>query len=51
MLFDLSRRLGRRRQQLRLVAPPGSPLLRVLELTEVGSAAPIHEGLDSALAG
>jgi anti-anti-sigma factor len=51
VLFDLSRRLGRRRQQLRLVAPPGSPLLRVLELTEVGSAAPIHEGLDSALAG
>jgi anti-anti-sigma factor len=51
VLFDLSRRLRRRRQDLRLVVPPGSPLKRVLELTEVGSAAPIHESLDSALAG
>ena len=51
ILFDLARRLGRRRQQLRLVVPPGSPLMRVLELTEVGTAAPIHETLDSAAAG
>jgi anti-anti-sigma factor len=51
VLFDLSRRLGRRRQQLRLVVPPGSPLRRVIELTEVASVAPVHEGLDSALAG
>ena len=29
--------------------PSGSPLARVLELTEVGSAAPIYETLDSAL--
>ena len=51
ILFDLSRRLARRRQQLRLVVPPRSPLRRVLELTEVSSAAPIHEEMDSALAG
>ncbi len=51
ILFDLSRRLARRRQQLLLVVPPQSPLRRVLELTEVESAAPIHEALDSALAG
>jgi anti-anti-sigma factor len=51
ILFDLARRLGRRRQQLRLVVPPNSPLVRVLELTEVGTAAPIHETLDSAAAG
>jgi anti-anti-sigma factor len=51
VVFDLSRRLGRRRQQLRLVVPASSPLGRVLELTEVASVAPIHEGLDSALAG
>jgi anti-anti-sigma factor len=51
VIFDLSRRLGRRRQQLRLVVPPRSPLRRVLELTEVASAAPIHQELDSALAG
>ena len=49
VLFDLSRRLGRRRQDLRLVLPDGSPLSRVLELTDVGSAAPIHGTLDSAL--
>ena len=50
VLFDLARRLGRRRQTLRLVVPAGSPLTRVLELTEVGSAAPIFETLDEALA-
>ncbi len=51
ILFDLSRRLARRRQQLLLVVPAESPLRRVLGLTEVESAAPIHEALDSALAG
>jgi anti-sigma B factor antagonist len=49
VLFDLSRRLGRRRQELRLVMPPGSPLKRVIELTDVSSAAPVHDSLDSAL--
>ena len=50
VLFDLARRLRRRRQALRVVLPPESPLKRVLELTDLGSAAPIHETLDSALA-
>jgi anti-anti-sigma factor len=49
VLFDLSRRLGRRRQELRLVMPPSSPLKRVIELTDVGTAAPVHDSLDSAL--
>ncbi len=49
VLFDLSRRLARRRQELRLVMPPGSPLRRVIELTEVHTAAPVHDSLDSAL--
>ena len=49
VLFDLSRRLARRRQELRLVMPPSSPLRRVIELTEVGTAAPVHDSLDSAL--
>lgn len=49
VLFDLSRRLARRRQDLRLVMPPTSPLKRVIELTEVATAAPVHESLDSAL--
>ena len=50
VIFDLARRLRRRRQDLRIVVPPGSPLIRVLELTEVGTAAPIHETVDSAVA-
>jgi anti-sigma B factor antagonist len=50
LLFDLSRRLGRRRQDLRLVLPDESPLRRVLSLTEIETAAPVHRSLDSALA-
>ena len=49
VLFDLSRRLGRRRQELRLAMPSDSPLRRVIELTEVRTAAPIYESLDAAL--
>ena len=49
VLFDVSRRLGRRRQELRLVMPPESPLRRVIELTEVHTAAPIYGSLDGAL--
>ncbi len=49
VLFDLSRRLGRRRQELRIVMPPSSPLKRVMELTEVRSAAPIYDSMDAAL--
>jgi anti-anti-sigma factor len=50
VIFDLARRLRRRRQDLRIVVPQGSPLIRVLELTEVGTAAPIHETVDAAVA-
>jgi anti-anti-sigma factor len=49
VLFDVSRRLARRRQELRLVMPPDSPLRRVIELTEVHTAAPVYESLDTAL--
>lgn len=49
VLFELSRRLGRRRQELRLVVPPASPLRRLLMLTDVGSVAPMHESLAQAL--
>jgi anti-anti-sigma factor len=49
VVFDISRRLARRRQELRLVMPPDSPLKRVIELTEIGTAAPVHDSLDSAL--
>jgi anti-anti-sigma factor len=50
VVFDLARRLGRRRQELKLVLPQSSPLARVLTLTEVHSVAPVHETLDAALA-
>jgi anti-anti-sigma factor len=50
VVFDLARRLGRRRQDLKLVLPPTSPLTRVLTLTDVHSVAGVHETLDSALA-
>jgi anti-sigma B factor antagonist len=50
MLFTLSRRLASHRQELHLVAPEGSPVARVLEIVEFDRAAPVHPGLDSALA-
>jgi anti-sigma B factor antagonist len=50
VVFDLARRLGRRRQDLRLVLPQSSPLVRVLTLTEVQRVAELHETLDSAVA-
>jgi anti-sigma B factor antagonist len=49
VLFDLSRRLGRRRQELRLVMPDDSPLRRVIQLTEVHTAAPVFQSLEDAL--
>jgi len=48
VLFDMARRLRRRRQELRLALPSNSPLKRLLDLT-VASAAAIHETLESAL--
>lgn len=50
LLFEMARRLGRRRQRLRIVLPPESPLGRVLELTDVKAVAPIHPTLAEALA-
>jgi anti-anti-sigma factor len=49
VLFDVSRRLARRRQELRLVMPPDSPLRRVIQLTEVHTAAPVFESLEAAV--
>ena len=50
MLFAIARKLGGRRQQLRLVAPRGAPVARVLEIVEFDRAAPVHAELDEALA-
>ena len=51
MLFGLARRLGGRRQELRVVARGGNPVARVLQIVEFDRAAPVHETLDEALAG
>ena len=50
-LFALTRRLGDRRQQVRVVTPNGSTVLRTLELVEFGRAAPMYGTLEEALAG
>jgi anti-anti-sigma factor len=50
MLFNLARQVGSHRQQLRVVAPPGGPVARVLEIVEFGRAAPVHADLESAVA-
>jgi anti-anti-sigma factor len=50
MLFALARRVGSRRQELRVVAPAGRPVARVLQIVEFERAAPVHADLDSAVA-
>lgn len=50
MLFALARRVGSRRQELRVVAPAGKPVARVLDIVEFERAAPVHLDLDSAVA-
>jgi anti-anti-sigma factor len=50
MMFSLARRLGGRRQELRVVARGGDPVQRVLELVEFDRAAPIYETVEEALA-
>jgi anti-anti-sigma factor len=50
MLFSLARQVGSHRQELHIVAPPGRPVSRVLEIVEFGRAAPVHTDLDTAVA-
>lgn len=49
LVFELSRALGRRRQELRLALPPTSALTRLFELTNVRAAAGVHPTLDDAV--
>jgi len=51
VLFELSRRLARRRQELSLVVPSSSPLRRMLTVCDVTTVAPMHDTLAAALAG
>jgi anti-anti-sigma factor len=50
MLFGLARRVGSRRQELRVVAPAGRPVARVLQIVEFDRAAPVHADVASAVA-
>jgi anti-anti-sigma factor len=50
MLFGLARRLDSRRQRLRVVAPPGGPVSRVLDIVEFERAAPVHAEPATAIA-
>ena len=47
MLFGLVRRLSSRRQELRVVAPKGKPVARVLEIVEFERAAPVCLDVDA----
>jgi anti-anti-sigma factor len=51
LLFELARRLGRQRQDLRIAMPADSPLRRVLELTDVRAVAPLHPTVEAAVDG
>jgi anti-anti-sigma factor len=50
MLFGLARQVGSHRQELRVVAPAGTPVARVLQIVEFERAAPVHADVDSAVA-
>ena len=50
MLFNLARQVGSHRQQLRVVAPPGRPVSRVLQIVEFERAAPVDADVDAAVA-
>jgi anti-sigma B factor antagonist len=50
MLFSLVRQVGSHRQQLRVVAPPGRPVSRVLQIVEFDRAAPVDADVESAVA-
>jgi anti-anti-sigma factor len=49
MLFSLARQVGSHRQELRVVAPEGKPVARVLQIVEFDRAAPVHADLESAM--
>jgi len=50
MLFQLVRHVSARRQELRVVARPGGPVARVLDIVEFERAAPVHAEVEEAIA-
>ncbi len=49
LLFDLAERLARSQQQFLIVVPAGAPIRRLLLITHLEQAAPIHDTLADAL--
>jgi anti-sigma B factor antagonist len=49
VLFDLARDLRRRRQSLAVTVPAGSPLRRLLKITNFQEVAPICDDVDTAV--
>lgn len=48
LLFDLHRRLASRRQELRLVVPPSSPVRRTIEVVRLDRDVGIHASIEAA---
>jgi anti-anti-sigma factor len=46
MLFRLVERFGHRRQELRLVVPPGSPIRAVIELTSLPAVVRVQDSVE-----
>lgn len=49
LLFELGKRLGARRQMMRLVVPENAPMRRVLELSDMASVVPLDHELEGSL--
>ena len=49
LLFTLAIRLKTRRQELRVIVPPGAVVQRVLEITDFVRVVPVFDSLDAAL--
>ena len=50
VVFDVAARLRRRGQELAIAAAPGTPVRRILELTEVAQVAKLHADEADAIA-
>jgi anti-anti-sigma factor len=49
LLFDLSERLQRRQQQMRVVVPEGGPIRRVLRIVELDATVPVLSSVEEAV--
>jgi anti-anti-sigma factor len=50
LVFDLADRLRQRQQQMRIVAPEGAPVRRILRIVEMGGTVPVLAAVDAAVA-